>query len=193
MLHNADGGGGCQIFRKKHYEICVSEDMSPYCSAHDEWLIMKLCMYVGYHHDANNGRIRLGDFRGALLGHVHLHRSRLCSTKICKSNMNRIVFLSKMTDQMETRKRKLINSRPIAFILDDDDDVDNCNAVAHIEQDIFLSNYCANCGTIVYISCIIAQLYRPSTYDSLYICLHLNWNSGDELPQMSRFVHNKLL
>ena len=28
-------------------------DMSPYCSAHDEWLIMKLCMYVGYH-TANN-------------------------------------------------------------------------------------------------------------------------------------------
>ncbi len=27
--------------------------MSPYCSAHDEWLIMKLCMYVGYY-DANN-------------------------------------------------------------------------------------------------------------------------------------------
>ena len=26
--------------------ICVSVDMSPYCSAHDEWLIMKLCMYV---------------------------------------------------------------------------------------------------------------------------------------------------
>ena len=33
--------------------VCVSEDMSPYCSAHEEWLIMKLCMYVGYH-DANN-------------------------------------------------------------------------------------------------------------------------------------------
>ena len=31
----------------------MSEDMSPYCSAHDEWLIMKLCMYVGYH-DTNN-------------------------------------------------------------------------------------------------------------------------------------------
>ena len=30
----------------------MSEDMSPYCSAHDEWLIMKLCMYVRYH-DAN--------------------------------------------------------------------------------------------------------------------------------------------
>ena len=33
--------------------MSLSEDMSPYCSAHDEWLIMKLCMYVGYH-DANN-------------------------------------------------------------------------------------------------------------------------------------------
>ena len=33
--------------------VCVSEDMSPYCSAHDEWLIMKRCMYGGYH-DANN-------------------------------------------------------------------------------------------------------------------------------------------
>ena len=27
--------------------------MSPYYTAHDEWLIMKLCMYVRYH-DANN-------------------------------------------------------------------------------------------------------------------------------------------
>ena len=33
--------------------FCPSKDKSPYCSAHDEWLIMKLCMYVGYH-DANN-------------------------------------------------------------------------------------------------------------------------------------------
>ena len=33
--------------------VSLSEDMSPYCSAHDEWLIMKLCMHVGYH-DANN-------------------------------------------------------------------------------------------------------------------------------------------
>ena len=39
--------------------VCVSEDMSPYCSAHDEWLIMKLCMYVGYR-DANN----VSDFGG---------------------------------------------------------------------------------------------------------------------------------
>ena len=31
----------------------MSADMSPYCSVHDEWLIMKLCMYVRYH-DANN-------------------------------------------------------------------------------------------------------------------------------------------
>ena len=40
--------------------MCVSEDMSPYCSAHDEWLIMKLCMYVGYH-DANNVSNFVGD------------------------------------------------------------------------------------------------------------------------------------
>ena len=31
----------------------MSGDMLPYCSVHDEWLIMKLCMYVGYH-SANN-------------------------------------------------------------------------------------------------------------------------------------------
>ena len=31
----------------------MSEYMSPYCSAHDEWPIMKLFMYVVYH-DANN-------------------------------------------------------------------------------------------------------------------------------------------
>ena len=29
--------------------VCVSGEMSPYCSAHDEWLIMKLCIYVRYH------------------------------------------------------------------------------------------------------------------------------------------------
>ena len=28
--------------------MCVYRK-SPYCSAHDEWLIMKVCMYVGYH------------------------------------------------------------------------------------------------------------------------------------------------
>ena len=31
----------------------MSVDTSLCCSAHDEWLIMKLCMCVGYH-DANN-------------------------------------------------------------------------------------------------------------------------------------------
>ena len=40
-------------FFKFRFFVCPSEDMSPYCSAHDEWLIMKLCLYVGYH-DANN-------------------------------------------------------------------------------------------------------------------------------------------
>ena len=46
-------------FKKKHVLLCVcefvgvSEDMLLYWSASDEWLIMKRCMYVGYH-DANN-------------------------------------------------------------------------------------------------------------------------------------------
>ena len=44
--------------------MCVSEcesvDMSPYCSAHDEWQIMKHWMCVGYH-DANNVSIFDGD------------------------------------------------------------------------------------------------------------------------------------
>ena len=31
----------------------MSADMSPYCSAHDEWLTTKLCKNVGYD-DANN-------------------------------------------------------------------------------------------------------------------------------------------
>ena len=38
----------------------MSEDISPYCTAHDEWLIMKLCTYIGYH-DANNVSNFCGD------------------------------------------------------------------------------------------------------------------------------------
>ena len=45
----------------------MSKDKSPYCSAHDEWLIMKLCMYVGYH-DANN----VSNFGGDPLTQLHL-------------------------------------------------------------------------------------------------------------------------
>ena len=37
----------------------MSADMSPYNSAHDEWLIMKRCMYVGFS-DAND----VSDFGG---------------------------------------------------------------------------------------------------------------------------------
>ena len=29
--------------------VCPKTCRPSYCSAHDEWLIMKLCMYVGYH------------------------------------------------------------------------------------------------------------------------------------------------
>ena len=46
--------------------MCVSGDMSPYCSAHDEWLIMKLCMYVRYH-TANNA----SNFGGDPLTQLH--------------------------------------------------------------------------------------------------------------------------
>ena len=49
--------------------VGVSEDMSPYCSAHDEWLIMKLCMCVRYH-DANN----VSRFGGDPVTHVHLEK-----------------------------------------------------------------------------------------------------------------------
>ena len=45
--------GGLIVCECVYVRVCESADMSPYCSAHDEWLIMKLCMYVGYH-DANN-------------------------------------------------------------------------------------------------------------------------------------------
>ena len=38
----------------------MSANMSPYCSAHDEWLIMKLCMYVGYH----DTDLEFGQFEG---------------------------------------------------------------------------------------------------------------------------------
>ena len=40
--------------------------MSPYCSAHDEWLIMKVCMYVGYH-DANDVSMYSNFFISAVL------------------------------------------------------------------------------------------------------------------------------
>ena len=45
----------------------MSADMSPYCSAHDEWLIMKLCMYVGYH-DAN----KVSNFGGVPVTQLNL-------------------------------------------------------------------------------------------------------------------------
>ena len=47
----------------------MSADMSPYCAAHDEWLIMKLCLYVGYH-TANN----VSNFGGDPLTQLHLKK-----------------------------------------------------------------------------------------------------------------------
>ena len=48
----------------------MSEDMSPYCPAHDEWLIMKLCMYVGYN-DANN----VSNFGGDTVTQLNLKKT----------------------------------------------------------------------------------------------------------------------
>ena len=60
----------------------MSADMSPCCSAHDEWLIMKLCMYVGYH-DANNVSDFGGDpvtqlnFKNVLKKYLEIYSDRL--------------------------------------------------------------------------------------------------------------------
>ena len=49
----------------------MSEDMSPYCSAHYGWLIMNLCMYhVGYH-GANN----VSTFGGDPVIQLHLKKN----------------------------------------------------------------------------------------------------------------------
>ena len=47
----------------------MSADMSPYCLAHDEWLVIKLRMYVGYY-DSNN----VSDFGGDPETHAFLKR-----------------------------------------------------------------------------------------------------------------------
>ena len=51
--------------------------MSPYCLAHDEWLIMKLCMYVGYH-DAN----KVSNFGGDPVTQLNLKK---CLVFLCPS------------------------------------------------------------------------------------------------------------
>ena len=47
----------------------MSEDMSPYCSTHDQWLIMKHCMHVEYH-DGNN----VSNFGGEPVTQLHLKK-----------------------------------------------------------------------------------------------------------------------
>ena len=59
----------------------MSEDISSYCSAHDEWLIMKLCMYVGYH-DANN----VSNFGGDPVTQLHF-KKRLYNYLRCFMDM----------------------------------------------------------------------------------------------------------
>ena len=50
----------------------MSEYMSPYFSAHDEWLIMTLCMYVGYHYTKN-----VSNFGGDSV--TQCHKSTYCT------------------------------------------------------------------------------------------------------------------
>ena len=58
--------------------------MSRYCSAHDDWLIMKLCMYVGYH-DANNvsnfggGPLSQLNFKNVLKIEFAILYSKICA------------------------------------------------------------------------------------------------------------------
>ena len=52
--------------------------MSPFCSAHDDWLIMKLCMYVEYH-DSNN----VPTFGGDPVTQLNLHVKKLFKIVIC--------------------------------------------------------------------------------------------------------------
>ena len=47
----------------------MSVDTSPYCSTHDEWLIVKRCMYFGYH-DANN----VSNFGGDPVTQLHFKK-----------------------------------------------------------------------------------------------------------------------
>ena len=51
----------------------MSADMSPYCLVHDEWLIIKHCMYLGYH-DANN----VSNFGGDPINFLKTLKKMLC-------------------------------------------------------------------------------------------------------------------
>ena len=66
----------------------MSEDMSPYSSAYDEWLIMKLCMYVGYH-DANN----VSNFGGHPVTQLNLKKFFVCvSESVCPKTCRHILL-----------------------------------------------------------------------------------------------------
>ena len=70
----------------------MSEDMSPYCSAHDEWLIMKLCMFVGYH-AANN----LSNVGGAPVTQLNLKNVKKIICDFVFQNMRSAGYHENMT------------------------------------------------------------------------------------------------
>ena len=69
----------------------MSEDMSPYCSAHDEWLIMKLCIYFGYH-DANN----VSNFGGDPVSQLNLKKRFIVLFMLFYRAVTRSQFLRRL-------------------------------------------------------------------------------------------------
>ena len=81
----------------------MSADISPYCSAHDEWLIMKLCMYVGYH-DANN----VSNFGGDPVTQLNLKTFK----KVIRDLQRRFsILLQSPRDRLATAAKTLTASR----------------------------------------------------------------------------------
>ena len=87
----------------------MSEDISPYCLAHDEWLIMKLCMCVGYH-VANN----VSHFGGDPVTRLHFVNVTFKKTAVLRARRTGFAAVPRRSRagcwSMEYRRRKsLIN------------------------------------------------------------------------------------
>ena len=70
----------------------MSEDMSPYCSAHDEWLIMKLCVFVEYR-DANN----VSNFGGDPVNQLHFINVKKKNCHFVFQNTRSVGYHEKMS------------------------------------------------------------------------------------------------
>ena len=106
---------GWQIYRKfaRQYVNSIVTSRS-----RDVTSLFRHLPYEFYSRKRGIGRIRLGDFRGALLGHAHMRRSKLCSTKICESNRKCNVLIK------DDGSDGVWEAQTIDFNLDEDDDGD---------------------------------------------------------------------